>query len=178
MWVLSGHSVLTSPSQQWSSTSKDFYPICYPLHCVCYPYSCNSASISLLLLSAKQGTYLHHSKTSLVSRSPWLRVEPDTSRTRSKHSTTRLSRRRNLYDYANRVMLVRRYKLIAHFDSRWFSIFQLEFAGKETKSKAWDNWKVFSDAENWGPQNGPCMIWIERLSVTRYCHEYLWDTRQ
>ena len=32
--------------------------------------------------------------TSLVSRGPWLGIEPGTSRTRSQHSTTRLSRRR------------------------------------------------------------------------------------
>ena len=32
--------------------------------------------------------------TSLVWRSPWLGIEPGTSRTRSQHSTTRLSRRR------------------------------------------------------------------------------------
>ena len=32
--------------------------------------------------------------TSLVWRGPWLRIEPGTSRTRSQHYTTRLSRRR------------------------------------------------------------------------------------
>ena len=32
--------------------------------------------------------------TSLVWRGPWLGIEPGTSRTRSQHSTTRLSRRR------------------------------------------------------------------------------------
>jgi len=32
--------------------------------------------------------------TSLVWRGPWLEIEPGTSRTRSQHSKTRLSRRR------------------------------------------------------------------------------------
>ena len=46
-----------------------------------------------LMFSAKQGNYLNHFITSLVWRGPWLGIEPETSRTRSQHSTTRLSRR-------------------------------------------------------------------------------------
>ena len=46
------------------------------------------------MFSAKQGNYWYHFITSLVWRGPWLGIEPRTSRTRSQHSTTRLSRRR------------------------------------------------------------------------------------
>ena len=57
-------------------------------------YSWERTSISLLMLSAKQGNYWYHFITSLVWRGPWLGIEPGTSRTQSQHSTTRLSRRR------------------------------------------------------------------------------------
>ena len=57
-------------------------------------FSWERASIvSLLMLGAKQVNYWHHFSTSLVWCGPWLRIEPGTSRTRSQHSTTRLSRR-------------------------------------------------------------------------------------
>ena len=49
-----------------------------------------------LMLSAKQGNYWYHFYKSLVWRGPWLGIEPGTSRTRSQHYTTRLSRRRYL----------------------------------------------------------------------------------
>ena len=44
---------------------------------------------SFWMFSAKQGHYWYHFITSLVWRSPWLGIEPGTSRTRSQHYTTR-----------------------------------------------------------------------------------------
>ena len=74
---------------QWPPTSKDFYPICYALHFLSSLYSSERASISPF--KGITGTIFI---TSLVWRGPWLGIEPGISRTRSQHSTTRLSRRR------------------------------------------------------------------------------------
>ena len=46
-----------------------------------------------LMLNAKQGTASTIFVMSLIWCGPWLRIEPETSRTRSQHSTSRLSRR-------------------------------------------------------------------------------------
>ena len=51
------------------------------------------ASVSLLTLSAKQGSYWYHFLMSFEWRGPWLGIEPGTSRPQSQHSTTRQSRR-------------------------------------------------------------------------------------
>ena len=58
-------------NDQWPPTSKDFYP-------------------------SNKGTRGTIFITSLEWRGLWLGIEPGTSRTRSQHSTTRLSRRRSL----------------------------------------------------------------------------------
>ena len=52
-------------------------------------------SVSLLMLSAKQENYWYHFYNSFVWCSLLSGIEPRTSRTRSQHSTTRLSRRRS-----------------------------------------------------------------------------------
>ena len=73
-----------------------FYPRLYPLHlfsCLNYwewasifPFECS------VLNMGTTGTIFI---TSLVWRGPWLGIETGTSRTRSQHYTTRLSRRRS-----------------------------------------------------------------------------------
>ena len=70
-----------------------FYPRFYPLHLYLnfwerasiFPFECS------VLNKGTTGTIFI---MSLVWRDPWLGIEPGTSRTRSQHSTTRLSRRR------------------------------------------------------------------------------------
>ena len=65
-----------------------FYLRFYPLHLFTYLNSWERASISLSMLSAKQGNYWYHFYHVF---GPWLGIEPGTSSTRSQHSTTRLS---------------------------------------------------------------------------------------
>ena len=95
--VLRGHSFFFIPA----ITANDlrlrriFYPRFYPLHLFSYLNSWERASIFPF-----EGSVLNKGTTGtifisfLVWRSPWLEIEPGTSRTRSKHYTTRLSRRR------------------------------------------------------------------------------------
>ena len=75
-----------------------FYPRFYPLHLFPYLNSWERASIfsfeCSVLNNDTTGTIFI---TSLVWRSPWLGIEPGTSRTRSQHYTTRLSRKRLFY---------------------------------------------------------------------------------
>ena len=72
-----------------------FYPRFYPLHLFSYLNSWERASSfpfeCWVLNKDTTGTIFI---TSLVWRGPWLGIEPGTSRTRSQHYTTRLSRRR------------------------------------------------------------------------------------
>ena len=61
--------------------------------------------------------------TSSVWRSPWLGIEPGTSRTRSQHSTTRLSRRRwssskVAINLLYGISLIQS-RFLAHFGSAW-----------------------------------------------------------
>ena len=71
-----------------------FYPRLYPLHLFSYLNFWERASISPFECSVlNKGTTGTIFITSLVWRSPWLGIEPGTSRTRSQHYTTRLSRR-------------------------------------------------------------------------------------
>ena len=73
------------------------YPRFYQLHFFSYLNSWERASIFLFECSVlNKGTAWYHFITSLVWRGPWLGIEPGTSRTRSQHYTTRLSRRRYL----------------------------------------------------------------------------------
>ena len=95
--VLRGHSFFFIPA----ITANDlrlrriFYPRFYPLHLFSYLNSWERASIFPF-----EGSVLNKGTTGtifisfLVWRGPWLGIEPGTSRTRSKHYTTRLSRRR------------------------------------------------------------------------------------
>ena len=87
--------VFSSPPQQPMTSnfegflSQILYIILY------YLYSSEGASISLFNVNCQTrelpGTIFI---TSLVWRGPWVGIEPETSRTRCQHSTTRLSRRR------------------------------------------------------------------------------------
>ena len=71
-----------------------FYPRFYPLHLFSYLNSWERASIFPFECSVlNKGTTGTIFITSLVWRSPWLGIEPGTSRTRSQHYTTRVSRR-------------------------------------------------------------------------------------
>ena len=80
---------------QWPPTSKDFLSRFDPLHLFSYLISWERASIFRVECSVlNKGTTRTISITSLVWRGPWLGIEPGTSRTRSQHYTTRLSRRR------------------------------------------------------------------------------------
>ena len=78
---------------QWPPISKDFYTRFYPLHFLSYLHSLERASIfpfqCWVLNKGTTGTIFI---TSLVWCGLWLGIEPGTSRTRSQHSTTRLSR--------------------------------------------------------------------------------------
>ena len=67
-----------------------FYPRFYSLHLFTYLNSWETASECSVLNKGTTGTIFI---TSLVWRGPWLGIEPGTSRTRSQHFTTRLSRR-------------------------------------------------------------------------------------
>ena len=69
-----------------------FYPRFYPLHLISYLSSWERASIFPFECSVlNKGTTGTIFITSLVWRGPWLMIEPETSRTRSQHYTTRLS---------------------------------------------------------------------------------------
>ena len=90
--VLHGHSVFSSLPM--ISEVKGFLSQILSITSLSYLSSWVRASISLLILSAKQGNLTGTIFiTSLVWRGPWLGIEPGTSRTGSQHSTTRLSRR-------------------------------------------------------------------------------------
>ena len=94
--VLRGHSVFSSPQQQ--PMTSEFEGFLYQVlsitlfsclnsweRAVIFPFQC------WVLNKRTTGTICI---TSLVWRGPWLGIEPGTSRTRSHHYTTRLSRRR------------------------------------------------------------------------------------
>ena len=76
----------------WPPISKVFYPRLYPLHF--FSYLNSPESISLFNVECQTRKLLVPFITSLVWRGPWLGIEPWISRTRSQHSTTRLSKRR------------------------------------------------------------------------------------
>ena len=91
--VLRGHSFFhPCHNGQWPLTSRDSYPRFYPLHFLSYLYSSEIASISLLMLSAKQGNYLYHFYNVFGMTRPLLGIEPGTSHTRS-HCTLPLGYR-------------------------------------------------------------------------------------
>ena len=75
---------------QWPPTSKDFYTRSYPLHFCPILILQREPVFLFLMLSFTTGTIFI---TSLVWHGPWLGIEPGTSRTRRRPSSTRLSRR-------------------------------------------------------------------------------------
>ena len=85
---------------QWPPTSKDFLYQILSITLFSYLNSWKRASIfpfqCWVLNKGTTGTIFI---TSLVWCGPWLGIEPGTSRTRSQHYTTRLSRRELIYDY-------------------------------------------------------------------------------
>ena len=94
--VLRGHSVFSSPPQRpMSSEFEGFLYQILSITIFSYLNSWERASIFpfqwWVLNKGTSGTIFI---TSLVWRGPWLGIKPGTSRTRSQHSTTRLSRRR------------------------------------------------------------------------------------
>ena len=81
---------------QWPPTLKDFTRF-YPLHYFLILILEKEPVFPFSMLSAlNKGTTGTIVITSLVWRGPWLGIEPGTSRTRSQHYITRLSRRRYL----------------------------------------------------------------------------------
>ena len=85
-------------NQYWANDlrlRRKFYPRFYPLRLFSYLNSWERASISPFECSVlNKGTTGTIFITSLVWRGPWLGIGSGTSRTRSQHYTTRLSRRR------------------------------------------------------------------------------------
>ena len=94
--VLRGRSVFSSPPQR--PMTSDFEGFLYQIPSITFiflsqflrksqyfPFECS------VLNKGTTGTIF---TTSLVWRGPWLGIGPGTSRTRSQHYTTRLSRRR------------------------------------------------------------------------------------
>ena len=78
---------------QW--LRRIFYTRFYPLHLFSYLNSWERASIFPFECSVlNKGTTGTIFIMSLVWRGPWLGIEPGTSRTRSQHYTTKLSKRR------------------------------------------------------------------------------------
>ena len=79
--ILRGHSVFSSRPQRPLTSDFEEFSIPNFIHYINFP---------ILILE----------KESLVWRCHWLGIEPGTtSRTRSQHSTTRISRRRYVFDY-------------------------------------------------------------------------------
>ena len=93
--VLRGHSVLSSPPQR--PITSDFEGFLSQILSITFFVIFilqKEPEFPFSMFSAKQGNYWYHCITSLVWRGPWMGIEPGTSRTRSQHSSTRLSRRR------------------------------------------------------------------------------------
>ena len=97
LWsVLRGHSFFSSPPQLlMTSAFEGFLYLIFSITLFSYLISWERASIShfqcWVLNKGTTGTIFI---TSLVWCGPWLGIEPGTSRNRSQHSTTKLSRRR------------------------------------------------------------------------------------
>ena len=94
--VLRGHSVFSSPPQR--SMTSDFEGFLYQILSITLFSYLNSTERARIFpfqcWVLNKGTTGTIFITSLVWRGPWLGIEPGTSRPRSQHSTTRLSRRR------------------------------------------------------------------------------------
>ena len=85
---------------QWPPTSNDFYPRFYSLHFLTILILEKEPVFSLFNYSVpNKGTSGTIFIAYLVWRGLWLGIEPGTSRTRSQHYTTRLSRRRFGYKW-------------------------------------------------------------------------------
>ena len=84
------------PQRPMTSDFEGIYiPDLFPLHYFLILILEKEPVFPFSMLSAKQGNYWYHFITSLVWLGPWLGIEFGTSRTRSQHYTTRLSRRRS-----------------------------------------------------------------------------------
>ena len=98
---------------QWLPTSKDFYTRSYPLHYFLILFLRKSQYFPFQGWVLNKGTTGTIFITSLVWRGPWLGIEPETSGTRSQHSTTRLSRRQcpmtltSVFFYSGRVEMLK-----------------------------------------------------------------------
>ena len=94
--VLRGHSVFSSHNGQWPPTLKDFLSQMLSITFIFLSYFLRKSQyFPFWMFSAQQGHYWYPFITSLVWRGPCLWIEPGTPRTRSQHSSTRLSRRRS-----------------------------------------------------------------------------------
>ena len=96
---LCGHSVFPSPPQRPMNSDFEGFSIPDFIHYIfiyfSYLNSSEKASIfTFLCWVPNKNTTGTIFIASLVWRGPWLGIEPGTSRTRSQHSTTRLSRKR------------------------------------------------------------------------------------
>ena len=124
--VLRGHSFFhPRHNGQWTPpTSKDFYTRSYPLHYFLISYFLRKSQyFAFQCWVLNKGTTGTIFITSSVWRSPWLGIEPGTSRTRSQHSTTRLSRRRwssskVAINLLYGISLIQS-RFLAHFGSAW-----------------------------------------------------------
>ena len=95
--VLLGHLVFSSPPKRPMTSDFEGFSIPDLIHHIYFIYlnSWDRASIFPFECSVlNKGTTGTIVITSLVWRGSWLGIEPGTSRTRSQHYTTRLSRRR------------------------------------------------------------------------------------
>ena len=92
--VLRSHSVFSSLPQRPMTSDFEWFSIPDLIHYIYFPILIleKESVFPFSMLSAKQGSYWFH----LVWRGPWQEIEPGTSRPRSQHYTTRLSRRRSL----------------------------------------------------------------------------------
>ena len=94
--VLRGHSVFSSPPQR--SMTSDFEGFLFQILSDTFFIYLNSweraSSFPFECLVTNKGITGTIVIASLVLRGPWLGIEPGTSRARSQHSNSRLSRRR------------------------------------------------------------------------------------
>ena len=92
--VLRGHSFFSTPPQRPMTYEGFSIPDC--IHYICFPILIleKEPVFPFWCWVPKKRTPGTIFITSLVWRGPWLGIEPGTSRTRSQHTTTRLSKRR------------------------------------------------------------------------------------
>ena len=99
VWLLSvlrGHSFFSSAPQRPMYSDFEGFSIPDFIHYIYFPILIldDEPVFPFLMYSAKQGHYWYHFYNVFGMTDPCLGIEPGTSRTRSQHSTTGLSRRR------------------------------------------------------------------------------------